>query len=105
METNKENKKVEYIVGITVGITVLLIIIFLLVIILRVLPMYPSYPEVECSLWENGSTWFGEFNCYCPMGDTASYANLKDLNNCNQQYLSHKWNGANYYNELGEEKK
>lgn len=56
--------------------------------------------EIECSIWENGSTWFGDFNCYCHMGDTAGYANVKYLNNCNQGYLRDKWEGSNYYNEL-----
>lgn len=56
--------------------------------------------EIECSIWENGSTWFGDFNCYCPMGDYAGYANVKYLNNCNHGYLRDKWEGSNYYSEL-----
>ena len=81
-------------------ILIFLIIAFLILYSLEHLSPYPERRMI-CSIWENGSLYPDKpFNCYCPAGDTAAYANVKYPELCDGDYLEHKFGVSNYYNEI-----
>ena len=98
-KTKQGEKKHKIINWIIFAFSVALLMFLIMIALGKFGMMYYENQDVYCSVWENGSTYFGNFNCYCPYEDSALYSNLINIDDCNWDYLKDRVGVANYYNE------